>query len=157
MMLVSPHVTRSAPRNGLFPDKGGKCPYLVSSLDHQHKRVRRRLQLSEEAVIHSLRHTMLTRLGESGVDVFTIMKIAGHSSVTVSEKYVHPSSESMERAFVRLQEFNERANRQLPATVSATVDKCDTQPPSVDGNQVKHNQEVNQCAPVAQVDRATVS
>ena len=46
---------------------------------------------------------MLTRLGEAGVDSFTIMKIAGHSSITVSQRYVHPSSESVERAFEKLE------------------------------------------------------
>jgi hypothetical protein len=108
-------------------------------------------------VIHSLRHTMLTRLGESGVDVFTLMKIAGHSSVKVSERYVHPSSESMERAFLRLQEFNEAANKQLPATISATM--ADSPTPSVEASkqQVISNRELEECAPVAQVDRATVS
>jgi hypothetical protein len=45
---------------------------------------------------------MLTRLGESGVDAFTIMRIAGHS-ITVSQRYVHPTPEAMERAFERLQ------------------------------------------------------
>ena len=54
-------------------------------------------------MIHSLRHTMLSRLGESGVDAFTIMRIAGHSSITVSQRYVHPSPEAVERAFERLQ------------------------------------------------------
>jgi integrase len=39
-----------------------------------------------EFVLHTLRHTMLTRLGESGVDAFTIMKIAGHSSIVVSQR-----------------------------------------------------------------------
>jgi hypothetical protein len=141
----------------VFPDEKGERPYLVSSLDHQHKRLRRQLQLSEEAVIHSLRHTMLTRLGESGVDVFTIMKIAGHSTVTVSEKYVHPSSESMERAFTKLQEFNEMNNKRLPATISATVANSNTQTPQACIDQVLQNKEVTPCAPVAQVDRATVS
>ena len=28
---------------------------------------------------HSRHHTMLTRLGESGVDAFTVMRIAGHN------------------------------------------------------------------------------
>ena len=31
---------------------------------------------------------MLTRLGESGVDAFTIMRIAGHSSIIVSQRYI---------------------------------------------------------------------
>ena len=34
------------------------------------------------------------------------MKIAGHSSVTVSQRYVHPTPENMERAFEWLQELN---------------------------------------------------
>ncbi len=79
----------------VFPGKDMKAPLLVSSLDHQHVKLRRQLNLPEEFVLHSLRHTMLTRLGESEVDAFTIMKIAGHSSVTVSQRYVHPSSEAM--------------------------------------------------------------
>jgi integrase len=44
--------------------------------------------MPDDFVIHSLRHTMLTRLGEAGVDAFTIMRIAGHSSITVSQRSV---------------------------------------------------------------------
>jgi hypothetical protein len=51
---------------------------------------------------------MLTRPGEAGADAFTIMKIAGHSSVTVSQRYIHPSPESLERAFERLEALNGR-------------------------------------------------
>ena len=65
------------------------------------------LELSVEFVVHSLRHTMLTRLGEAGADAFTIMKIAGHSSVTVSQRYVHPTPEGMERAFERFQDLDQ--------------------------------------------------
>jgi hypothetical protein len=61
---------------------------------------------TEDFVIHSLRHTMLTRLGEAGADAFTIMRIAGHSSVTISQRYVHPTPESLERAFERLENLN---------------------------------------------------
>ena len=50
---------------------------------------------------------MLTRLGEAGADAFIIiMRIAGHSSVTVSQRYVHPTPEGMERAFERLEDLN---------------------------------------------------
>lgn len=38
--------------------------------------------------------------------MFTIMKIAGHSSVTVSQRYVHPPPAGMERAFQRLENLN---------------------------------------------------
>jgi hypothetical protein len=42
-------------------------------------------------VLYSLRHTFLTRLGESGCDVWTLARIAGHSSIAISSRYVHPS------------------------------------------------------------------
>jgi hypothetical protein len=35
------------------------------------------------------------------------MRLMGHSSVTVSQKYVHPSPETMERAVERLQAMNQ--------------------------------------------------
>jgi hypothetical protein len=71
---------------------------------------------------------MLTRLGESGVDAFTIMRIAGHSTIVVSQRYIHPSSEIIENAVERLEALNNRValkaseseKRHLPATVSAT-------------------------------------
>ena len=68
---------------------------------------------------------MLTRLGESGVDAFTIMKIAGHSSITVSQRYVHPSPEAVERAFERLQLSGKQGQNEpkvlLPPTKVPTV------------------------------------
>ncbi|HWR54648.1 MAG TPA: tyrosine-type recombinase/integrase, partial [Bryobacteraceae bacterium] len=84
-------------------DNGSGGPWLGTSLNHQHSRVRTLLKLPQDFVIHSFRHTMLTRLGEAGADAFTIMRIAGHSSVTVSQRYVHPSPESLERAFEKLE------------------------------------------------------
>ena len=37
------------------------------------------------------------------------MKVMGHSTVVVSQKYVHPTPEAMERAFERLNAANEKA------------------------------------------------
>jgi site-specific recombinase XerD len=105
----------------VFPSETGR-PYLVTSLDHLHSDVRKALRLPADFVIHSLRHSFGTRLGEAGADAFTIMRIMGHSSVTVSQKYVHPTPEAMERAFERLEALNDAA-RQLAATVPATVPK----------------------------------
>ena len=84
-------------------------PYLVTSLDHLHTKVRDTLQFPKDCVIHSLRHTFLTRFGEAGADAFTIKKVAGHSSVTISERYIHPTPEGQERAFERFANLNERA------------------------------------------------
>ena len=103
-------VRRSAVRSvWVFPSPDDPSrPWAGTSLDHMHAQVRSQLGLPREFVLHSLRHTMLTRLGEAGADAFTIMRIAGHSSITVSQRYVHPSKQNLERAFEQLESLNER-------------------------------------------------
>jgi integrase len=82
-----------------------------SSLRKQHAKTFR--TLAEEAakrnekpvrpfVLYSLRHTFLTRLGQSGCDVWTLARIAGHSSINVSARYVHPSEDAVLDAISRL-------------------------------------------------------
>jgi len=93
--------------------------------------MRQALKLPADAVIHSFRHTFATRLGEAGADSFTITKAIGHSSVLVSQNYVHPTPEAMECASERLDAPNQKAIAGLPgsprmlppATFSATVDE----------------------------------
>ena len=80
----------------LFPGESPEGPFQATSLAHQHRNLRDKLKLSSEFVLHSLRHTALTRLGEAGADVFTIMRIASNSTITVSQRCVHPSSDAME-------------------------------------------------------------
>lgn len=60
-----------------------------AKLAHQHVRVRELLKLPSDFVLHSLRHTYGPRLGEAGADAFTIMRLMGHCTVTVSQRYVH--------------------------------------------------------------------
>jgi integrase len=72
-----------------------------SSLKKQHGNA---LKLSKVRpfVLYSLRHTFLTRLGESGCDVWTLARIAGHSSIAISARYVHPSEDAVLQAMARL-------------------------------------------------------
>ena len=53
-------------------------------------------------VLYSLRHTFLTRLGQSGCDAWTLARIAGHASITISARYVHPSEDAVLDAMSRL-------------------------------------------------------
>lgn len=92
----------------------------ISSLDHQHVRVRRALGLPREFVIHSLRHSFCTRLGEAGTEAFLIQRMAGHHSVTVSERYVHPTPEAMLLAMARLDAANQGLAGVPTATGTAT-------------------------------------
>jgi integrase len=49
-----------------------------------------------------LRHTALTQLAQAGCDAFTLARIAGHSSITITQRYIHPQADAIERAFAPL-------------------------------------------------------
>jgi integrase len=72
-----------------------------SSLKKQHAKALR-LSTVRPFVLYSLRHTFLTRLGQSGCDVWTLARIAGHSSIAISARYVHPSEDAVLEAMARL-------------------------------------------------------
>jgi integrase len=76
-----------------------------STLKKQHKKALR-LSKVRPFVLYSLRHTFLTRLGESGCDAWTLAKIAGHSSVAMSARYVHPSEDAVLFALDRMSGHN---------------------------------------------------
>jgi integrase len=72
-----------------------------SSLKKQHAKALRLSQV-RPFVLYTLRHTFLTRLGAAGCDVWTLARIAGHSSIGISARYVHPSEDAVLSAFSRL-------------------------------------------------------
>ena len=76
-----------------------------STLKKQHKKALRFSRV-RPFVLYSLRHTFLTRLGESGCDAWTLARIAGHSSVAMSARYVHPSEDAVLAALDRLSGHN---------------------------------------------------
>lgn len=104
----------------VFAENGAQ-PLRNSSLDHVHRELRATLKMPPGFVLHSLRHTYGTRLGEGGTDAFSIMRLMGHSSVTISQRYVHPTPEALERAVERLEALNQRAIESLPGRVIASL------------------------------------
>ena len=90
------------------PDAGYVWP-AETSTGYIHDEMVRRAHLKvikaakvRHFVLHSIRHTFLTRLGESGCDVWTLARIAGHNSIKVSSRYVHPSEDAVQAAMQRL-------------------------------------------------------
>lgn len=81
------------------------CHFERSTLKKQHRNA---LKLSKVRpfVLYSLRHTFLTRLGQSGCDAWTLARIAGHSSIAMSARYVHPSEDAVLAAVERLSGHN---------------------------------------------------
>lgn len=75
------------------------------SLKLQHKKALR-LSKIRPFEVYSIRHTFLTRLGESGCDVWTLARIAGHANISISQRYVHPSDDVVLNALSNLNGHN---------------------------------------------------
>ncbi|GGP01330.1 tyrosine-type recombinase/integrase [Wenjunlia tyrosinilytica] len=59
---------------------------VVSKLGYEHLRR------------HDLRHTGLTWMADAGVPLHVLRKIAGHGSLTTTQRYLHPDKRSIELA-----------------------------------------------------------
>ncbi len=83
-------------------------------------------------VLYSLRHTFLTRLGQSGCDVWTLARIAGHSSINISARYVHPSEDAVLNAMTRLAGHKIGHTRRTvltPTRISESLPRCPNEVP----------------------------
>jgi integrase len=47
-----------------------------------------------------MRHTALTRMAPL-CDAFTLARIAGHSSITITQRYCHPQADAVQAAFLK--------------------------------------------------------
>ncbi len=113
-LLEMLHEEAKKPHIGYVLSDDGKEPVSYNAIKCQHERVVKRLKLAKFR-LYDLRHSFLTRLGEAGADSFTIQKMAGHSSIIVSQRYVHPTEERVEEAVFRLDEYNKRKAEELRA------------------------------------------
>jgi integrase len=92
------------------PETGWVFPAPTKTGHADHAAVRKQYLKALKAsgvrpfVLYALRHTFLTRLGASGCDAWTLARIAGHSSIQMSVKYVHPSEDAVLAAMARLPE-----------------------------------------------------
>lgn len=65
-----------------------------STIKKQHRNALR-VSSVRPFVLYSLRHTCLTRWGEKGMDAYLLARLAGHSSIMQSMRYVHPSGDAV--------------------------------------------------------------
>lgn len=73
--------------------------------------------LGLQGSIHWLRHTFCTALAQSGVSLHEIKRLAGHSSITVTEQYAHHLPDFGRDAVAKLAEWrvNKRKNKHTSA------------------------------------------
>jgi integrase len=79
----------------------------------------------KELRVHDLRHTAASWMVEAGVDLVTVSKILGHSSIQMTMRYAHPTPENMRRAVEKLAGITDQTRQKVdmveirkPATYS---------------------------------------
>jgi integrase len=72
---------------------------------------------------HDLRHTFGSRSAMAGVDLPTLKELMGHSDISTTMRYIHPTPEHKVEALKKLEKFNgeqvakERKSRRVPRKV----------------------------------------
>lgn len=71
-----------------------------SAVEHAWKQVRAHLDKTDDKdwVFHTLRHTFCSNLVRNGVDVLTVAKLAGHSSIQVTMRYAKLAPDNLSEA-----------------------------------------------------------
>ena len=97
---VKPEVAGSSPVgpvfknvNFVFTYKGSPVKGFKTSFENACKRAG-----IKNVSFHTLRHTFATRLVLSGIDIATVSKLLGHSSIHMTMRYSHPTPEALRSA-----------------------------------------------------------
>jgi integrase/recombinase XerD len=85
------------PRSWLFPRRSGSQPIHETAVQKVCQRLVKEAEISKPASLHTLRHSYATHLLEAGVEVVTLQKLLGHSSLSTTARYLHLSSKLLQQ------------------------------------------------------------
>ncbi|MBZ0150414.1 MAG: site-specific integrase [Planctomycetes bacterium] len=86
------------PRDYLFPGQRPDQSLHESSVQHACARAKLAARIEKPASVHTLRHSYATHLLELGVDLRTIQKLLGHTSLSTTAIYVHVTGRLLDAA-----------------------------------------------------------
>ena len=91
------------PEGYMFLNREGN-PLKVERLRVFFRRYRRKAGISEDFIVHSLRHAFATRLVEEGIPLVQVKELLGHSCIRSTMTYVHVAN-NMQRVDSPLDKF----------------------------------------------------
>ena len=92
LKLLRVYYRACKPTDLLFPGRAPDRPMSPSSLQYVFRRCRRSAGLSEQATIHTLRHSFATHLLEDGCDIRSLQDLLGHTNLRTTMIYLHVTS-----------------------------------------------------------------
>jgi len=87
----------------LFPSIGAKAGHAVDVRKAYRRTVEAAGLNPDEVVRHTLRHTAITHLVQSGVDLPTVKRISGHKTLIMVERYAHQNGAHIQIAMDKLE------------------------------------------------------
>ena len=101
-VLKSRYEEQNSPRKGwVFPANSRSGHVGQGTTKKQHATALRKSKVKRFEP-YCLRHTALTNLADSGCDTYTLARIAGHSNISMTQRYCHPQADAIERAFTQM-------------------------------------------------------
>jgi len=88
----------------------GSVPHQV--VVRRHKELCKRLGF--DLRLYDLGHTYGSRMAMAGVDLMTLRELMGHSSITITQRYCHPTPEHKVSAIERLEAYNAEKGTKKP-------------------------------------------
>lgn len=94
----------------------GTGPYLfphrhhpdqpLTTVQKAHERALKKAGIKPSFRLYDLRHTFGSRSAMAGVDLATLKELMGHSNISITMRYVHPTPEHKQEAVHKLERFN---------------------------------------------------
>ena len=81
------------PKEYLFPGVDRNSPITTRTIQRVFQQAVERAGIRKDVSVHTLRHSFATHLLDSGVNVYHIQKLMGHSSVRTTTVYLHISQQ----------------------------------------------------------------
>lgn len=81
------------PATWIFPGRDNHKPISTRSIQKVFVESVKKAGITKDVSVHTLRHSFATHLLESGVDIYHIQKLLGHSSIRTTSVYIHICSE----------------------------------------------------------------
>ncbi|MGQ7939511.1 tyrosine-type recombinase/integrase [Paraburkholderia sp. D1E] len=103
-VFLREHMKNYAPGSPwLFPSPSSKSGHMVE-IRKPYRRVVKAAGLDPDQIIrHTLRHSAITHLVQSGVDLVTVKRISGHKTLAMVERYAHANGAHIADAMDTLQ------------------------------------------------------
>jgi len=96
---------RTAKHGWLFPHR--RDPQVpMTTIQKAHEDALKEAMLKSRFRLYDFRHTFGSRSAMAGVDLATLKELMGHSNISITMRYVHPTPEHKQEAMRRLERFN---------------------------------------------------